>query len=365
MKKILCILASLAISCSILTASVASAANVELLNPRRVNLYCPDGYDGKNLKINNELVYDDNGNTTGRTIINEAAGTQSGGGLRFKGDYIYGSRRWKNSFTYEFDFQVDTISNQFLMRIGGAVIRFAKDTKPNQYFIVWENDNTAGGISHPLGTIWAHPEGGLLQRGETYHLRIEADMNVGGKIFVTCSNPETGFSHTSYKAHGVTHTPEAYATGEAVYSLSISCTGPVSITTSNEEMYYETFFIRSHELTAEVGSNEVTSSTTVLNATNDKFTEVPYLFMGIYDENGAMVKYVGENSGEVGRHDSADNLLLTANYSYSVSADISSLNDGDYMVKTFIWRSSTEPIVGTDIKTAVITVADGVITQIQ
>ena len=44
---------------------------------------------------------------------------------------------------------------------------------------------------------------------------------------------------------------------------------------------------------------------------------------------------------------------------------LSSLNDGDYMVKTFIWRSSTEPIVGTDIKTAVITVADGVITQIQ
>lgn len=364
MKKLLCMLAAVVCGFSAVSVSASEGAKVELLNPRRVSLYCPNGYDGKNLKMNNELVYDDDGNTTGRTIINEAAGTQNGGGLRFKGNYIYGSRRWKNSFTYEFDFRVDTISHQFLMKIGSATIRFGKDSQPGQYFILWDGDNQAGGISHPLGTIWAHPSGGLLQLGQTYHLRIEADMTEGGNIFVTCSDPETGYTHTSYKAHGVSHTMENYAMGESVYTFSISCNGPVSITTSNEEMYYETFFILSHDLEAEPGSNEIKASASVMNCTNDALSEVPYLFMGIYDKNGAMVRNAGEYIGEVSRHASADNLLLTAKHDYSVSIDVSDLYDGDYTVKTFMWRSPLEIIVCTDVKQNTITVSDGIITQI-
>lgn len=361
MKKAVCILSALAFAFGAVSAGAEEGARVELLNPRRVNLYCPDGYDGKNLMINNELVFDDDGNTIGRTIINEAEGSQNGGALRFKGTYIYGSRRWKNSFTYEFDFRVDTISNQFIMKIGSAAIRFAKDTQPNQYFIVWENDNTAGGISHPLGTIWAHPAGGLLQLGQTYHLRIEADMADGGKVFVTCSDPETGYSHTSFKAHGANNSQETYVTTDKVYGFTLSCIGPVSITTTNEEMYYETFFLLSHGLQAEPGSSEIKASASVMNTTNDKLTEVPYLFLGVYDENGAMVKYTGKYDGEVNRQDNADNLLLTARYDYSVNLDISGLEDGTYTAKSFIWRSPDEMIVGAQAKESVFRIENGAV----
>lgn len=364
MKKIICALTAAILSLGAVAASAEEYAKWEVLYPRRVNLYCPDGYDGKNLKINNELVYNDDGSINGRTIINEQAGSQTNSAARFKGTYVYGSRRWKNSFTYEFDFRVDNIDNQFIMKVANASIRFAKDTKPGQYFIVWENDNTAGGISHPLGTIWAHPDGGLLQLGQTYHLRIEADMTSGGEVVAIFSDPETGYVYTSHKAHGANNSMEDYVNTGKLYTFTLSCVGPVSITTSNEEFYYETFFLTSHELRAEEGASSVKAEATLVNATNDSFNTVPYLFVNVYDQNSVMVRSFGTSEAEVPKHASADNEMLTAKCTYSAEADISGLPDGVYTVKSCMWRSEDELIALKEPVEKQITIQDGVITEV-
>lgn len=368
MKKIICTLTAVMMFFGTIAVSADNAetqnAKWELLCPRRVSLYCPDGYDGKNLKINNELIYNEDGSINGRTIINEAAGSQTISAARFKGTYVYGSRRWKNSFTYEFDFRVDTIEKQFILKIANASIRFAKDTQPGQYFIAWENDNTAGGISHPLGTIWAHPAGGLLQLGQTYHIRIEADMTSGNEVFVTFTDPETGRVHTSHKAHGANNSMADYVNTGKLYTFTISCVDPVSITTSNEEMYYESFFLTDHEVQAAEGESTVKAETTLVNATNDSFNTVPYLFVNVYDQNGVMVRSSGTTEAEVPKHTSADNEILTAKRTYSAETDISGLPDGVYTVKSCIWRSREELIALKEPAEKQITIKEGIITEV-
>ena len=90
---------------------------------------------------------------------------------------------------------------------------------------------------------------------------------------------------------------------------------------------------------------------------------MPYLFLGIYDENGALVQSAGEYEGDVPAQKSADALLLTAFYDYHVSTDVSDLPDGDYTVKTFMWRNPEEMYVCTEVTKKTIHIENGIVAQ--
>ncbi|MDD6483600.1 MAG: hypothetical protein PUF72_03375 [Clostridiales bacterium] len=339
---------------------------VELANPRRVSLYAPENYDNKNLPVNNELVYDDDGYITGRTIINTTGATATNSGLRFKTNtYQYGSRRWKNCFTYEFDFKVDRLDKQFIITLGAAKIKFAKDSATEQYYISYEG--TSVGISHKMSIIWGHKPDTLLQYGDTYHLRIDMDSTAGGKVYTTFSDPETGYVYSSNAANGLSYTKEGYINDKSMYTFNFSSVSPLTITTSNERLYYDEYFMISNDI--EAADSTVTASASMMNAVNNaKDTNdrtVPYLFLGVYDKNGAMVKNAIKDKAYIPNQTSADDEYLTAKVEYSTQADVSDLEDGEYTVKNFIWRDGQEMIVCTENVQKIITVHDGKITEVR
>ncbi len=375
-KKALCIAAVTVL----IGASGAKAADFELLYPQRVSLYTPETLEpNQTIKLNNENVIDytngKQGDITGRTIISEQSGNGAAAACRFRtAKYIYGSQRWKNSFTYEFDFEMETLENFLMIKLGsssnGANIKFTKDSKTEQYYISWENDSSNNPISHPIGTIWGHKEDTLLQYGKTYHLKIEADMSAGGKIVTTFSDPETGYVRMSSKSTGLNVAMDTFANTETRYTFSLVSNGKVKMKTSDEKMFYERFFMWKPELSAEADSSEIRADAKILNCINDNsyspadcFKNVPYLFLGIYDENGALVKSAGEYEGDVPAQKSADALLLTAFYDYHVSTDVSDLPDGDYTVKTFMWRNPEEMYVCTEVTKKTIHIENGIVAQ--
>ena len=402
MKKIMCALLTVALSAGLCVSAVyadsgteAESQNggvkkVELLYPHRVYLYGNnDGASGTEatspLKVNNESVTTDDPDlkattVTGRTIlykkglpedggtdtektVNDAPGTLKWSPIlrtmgAYKESYGYGLMFWKNNFTYEFDFRVDTLEDKFQFNLATTkLIQFTKDPDSDQYYIEWVD---------PSKSI----SGKNLEYGKTYHLRIEADTEKGAKLFTVFTDPEEDYVYTSFVPNPVSSTLAERATSTATYNVRMRCAGDVSITTSNEELYIERYFIMPHELTAEENGTAVTASATVYNGTSDnQITGLPYLFVGIYDSIGAIVKSEGQYKTPEGKYvpklanvGTAD--LSAAKYEYSVSADISDLPDGEYTVKAFMWRSPDEPIVCSDVQEKTITVENGAIKTI-
>ena len=362
MKKavsLMLVLISLFISCA-----AEDTAHVELANPKRVSLYAPEQFDNANLPVDNELVYDDDNYITGRRIVNTTSASQNNSALRFRtNDYTYGARRWKNSFIWEFDFVVDTLEQQFIITCGksdGAKIKFAKDSKTDQFYLSWEG--TSVGISHAMSVIWGHKDGTLLQYGKTYHIRIDMDATEGGNVFVTFSDPENGYTHTSSQPTKLTYSMDAYVTTGSMYTFNISALKPVDITTSNELFYYDEYYTLSK--TIETEESTVRASVSLMDCINyskDSERTVPYLFLGIYDKNGALVGGGSADKAIVPKQANADNEFLTAQVNYSVSADVNELEDGEYTAKLCLWRSEDEMIINTAAEKMQITVADGII----
>lgn len=368
-------------------AQTGNVKNVELAYPHRVYLYGnTDGASGTEaaspLKVNNESVTTDDPNlkattVTGRTIlykkglqeeggtdtektINDAPGTLKWSPIlrtmgAYKESYNYGLMFWKNNFTYEFDFRVDTLEDKFQLNLATTkLIQFTKDSDNEQYYIKWVD---------PEKSI----SGKNLEYGKTYHLRIEADTEKGANLFAIFTDPEDNYVYTSFVPNPVSSTLAERATSTATYNVRMRCVGEVSITTSNEELYIERYFIMPNELKVEENSTAVTASATVYNGTSDnQITEIPYLFVGIYDSIGAMVKNTGQYKMPEGKYvpklanvGTAD--LSAAKYEYLVSVDISDLPDGEYIVKAFMWRSPNEPIVCSAVQEKTITVEKGII----
>ena len=132
-------------------------------------------------------------------------------------------------------------------------------------------------------------------------------MTSGGKIVTTFSDPETGYTRMSSKSTGLNIPMDTFANTETRYTFSLVST-VVKMKTSDEKMFYERFFIWNPELTAQAESSEVRCRCKILNCINDNsyspadcFKNVPYLFLGVYDENGALVKSAGEYEGDVWR----------------------------------------------------------------
>ena len=379
MKKLVSILIlTVVLASSFTIADANEIAKLEPMNPYGVTLWVPRGLVGNyKLQINDSITIDDNKNFTSRKIYTtDAVGasdkvTVSNGDngkfglIRFKMAKDWsGSRRWKQSFTWEFDFRIDTLDNYLMLKFGNAGIKFIKDTQTNQYYIDWDSNVSDEAISHSLSTVSNHEEGGLLQFGESYNIRIEADMAANGGLFVIFTNSATGEVRTSYMQHGLSTSEESYMTTNAAYNVIVESVGKVYMETENEEMLYEKLFIKSHDIEALETSVQATAD--VLSTINYQLTDMPYLFMAVYDANGAMIKSGSNSEGETMKQPTGeDGFLIEANCKYSVELDASDLDDGTYTVKSFLWRDDKEMFVCKEAVKKEITVSGGIITEVR
>ena len=379
MKKLVSILIlTVVLSSAFTIADANEITKLEPINPYGVTLWVPRGLVGNyKLQINDSITIDDNKNFTSRKIYTTDAVGESDkvtisngdngkfGLIRFKTAKDWsGSRRWKHSFTWEFDFRIDTLDNYLMLKFGNAGIKFIKDTQTNQYYIDWDSNAGDEAISHPLSTVSNHEEGSLLQFGESYNIRIEADMAANGGLFVIFTNSATGEVRTSYMQHGLSTTEESYMTTNAAYNVIVESVGKVYMETENEEMLYEKFFIKSHDI--EALETTIKATADALSTVNYPLTGMPYFFMAVYDANGAMIKSGSNSEGETIKQPTGeDGFLIEANCKYSVELDASDLDDGTYTVKSFLWRDAEEMFVCKEAVQKEITVSGGIITEIR
>lgn len=377
MKKLISILILTAMLSSVTAIATDDFVKVEPINPYGVTLWVPRGLVGNyKLQINDSLALDENKNFTSRKIYTTDAVGESDkvtisngdngkfGLIRFKMAKDWsGSRRWKQSFTWEFDFKIDTLDNYIMLKFGNAGIKFIKDTQTQQYYINWDSNTGDEAISHSVSTISAHEEGSLLQFGEKYYIRIEADMTNNGGLFVIFKNYETDEIRTSYMSHGLSITEESYKKTNAAYNAIVETVGKVYMETENEKMLYEKLFINSHEI--EASETTVKATANILSTINYQLTQMPYLFVGLYDENGSMIKSNSNSEGETQKQPTGeDGYVIEATCVYSAELDVSDLEDGTYTVKSFMWRDANEMFVCKQAVEKKIVVSDGIVTDI-
>ncbi len=284
-------------------------------------------------------------------------------GFRMQGDWS-GSLRWKNSFVWKFDFNIDTLDHYIMFKFGNAAIKFIRAEGTDQYYINWDgNTDPDLGISHPLDIVDANEAGTLLRFNETYHIRIEANMKAGGGLHVIFTDPETGESRTSYMPHGVTRTQEEYTAegSEVVYNTLIETKGRVYMETENEEMLMERIFITSHIIDAPAETAKVKATAVALSNVNQPFTGMPNLILSIYDSNKAMVKTASNNQGSIAKNSTERDKKLVEKCTFSAEIDVSDLTDGTYTAKSFIWKAPDDPTVCGEAVETEFTVADGAI----
>ena len=153
-------------------------------------------------------------------------------------------------------------------------------------------------------------------------------------------------------------------TTNAAYNVIVESVGKVYMETENEEMLYEKLFIKSHDIEALETSVQATAD--VLSTINYQLTDMPYLFMAVYDANGAMIKSGSNSEGETMKQPTGeDGFLIEANCKYSVELDASDLDDGTYTVKSFLWRDDKEMFVCKEAVKKEITVSGGIITEVR
>lgn len=379
MKKLISVLMSAVfLSVTSISACAQEVAKLEPINPFGVTLWVPRGLVGNyKLQINDSIEIDDDKNFISRKIYTtDAVGegdkvTLSNGEngkfglIRFKMAKDWsGSRKWKQSFTWEFDFCIDELDNYIMFKFGNAGIKFIKDTVSNQYYVSWDSSAEDAGISHPLSVVDGHEDGTLLQLGEIYHIRIEADMAANGGLFAVFTNPVSGEVRTSYMQHGLTVSDTDYMNTNSAYNVIVETVGQVYMETDNEKMLYEKFFVKSHDIEAQ--GSTVKANADVLSTINYPLTGMPYLFMGIYDVNGSMIKSGSNAEGATIKQPTGeDGFLLEANCKYSVELDAADLDDGVYTVKSFMWRDAEEMFVCKEAVQKEITVSGGVITEVR
>lgn len=273
--------------------------------------------------------------------------------FRMNGDWD-GTYRWKCPFTYEFDFTVNTLDNFYMMKIGNAGVKFLRDPgEENKFVITWDGDEGESAIS-----------GQQCEFGKTYNIRIEADVTAGQGVFTIFTDPETGFANTSYKEHGQTFTEEQYATDTKRCPVSLDSKGRVQIETANENMFYESYFIRAHSVDVSSGA-AVEASATVLNSVDKARSAVPYLFLGIYDSNGAMVASTGRSDGEVAKQSTEGaEKLDSAPFTYKVSISAADLPDGEYTARSSLWRDKNISFVCGEVVEKAFRVEGGAVSEI-
>lgn len=252
----------------------------------------------------------------------------------------------QNNFVWEFDLKVDNLaSNQGLnILLGNSSgsswrnqIRILANsytkTEDARYAVRWYGVD--GSTVTKQFTISGDSDSNSYQLlfGETYHLKIEADVR-NNQLYVTFSGNVNGEDYVSKndKAPFQMDTAANIEKDDYILPYKISTTGAVDITFDNMAFFVDRFSAKTPTLTA--GNGSVTASTQVKNTTNTNYTNIapPSIIAAVYKQNGELVKCsVTEGAGD---------------FDYGVSTErtavvdgLGGLADGTYKVKAFIWNS--------------------------
>ena len=366
MKKLLSVLLVLVLSFSILAVTV-SADNMVLLDPQAGDINTTNA-----TYITQEK--DSNGVFTGRTIDASSIASVTTVAKAEDNSFVYrnfsqndsgygfdgGSARFKNNFTWEFDFSFDKLpattgdAGCFYIQFGSAwqnAIKFWA-VSATDYYVRWasnSNDYVISAISS--SNIW---NGGafMLKAGNTYHIKFEVDVRKG-LTHVTFTNPYVEVNEdgsfkqklsqpagegvkiftkttTSTSALGATQTTSLadIKTGWKRVNVVMQAKSATKLTLSNEKFYIDRFWSMPPELS--VDGNNVTATANAINITNFKYyATMPSLLLAVY--NGDELVDYGKNSPY------AEGTETLTDYKYS--ATVENLADGTYTVKAFVWNN--------------------------
>ena len=374
MKKVLCMMIVLVLALGTLCVSV-SADKVKLIAPQRGDIRTTSDYitdvKDESTDIINGRVIDASGITAATTLAtnNNANGIlyrevlNSGEGYKFSG----GSKRFKNNWSWEFDFKLDKLPNigdngSFYIQIGDAwqnAIKFWAtniNTTETKYYLRW-GGGTGGTEKISGGDPYYSASKPLLRAGCTYHIKIEADL-INGKIYTTFTNPyvtkdasgnwvlnETPaaegtevWTFSSVSPNAFTKYTDTLADITTAYKLpyiTIAAKSAVKLTLSNEKFYIDRYINTKPEITVENGVLKATTNS--VNITNSVYTSnLPTVILGVYnDSNKLMAAYKTANTTESGT-------ASCVAYPYSAEVNVSSLDNGTYTVKAFVWNSVDE-----------------------
>ena len=343
MKKLLSVLLVLVLSFSML-AVTASADNVLLLDPIRGDLIIPngegfitttlgsDGYiSGRTFKTTE---------TTGKTFAN---GTNKIGHLSYKagytsattGEVVKGDAKpyWDNSFSWEFDFNLKSLklgtnsqSYFFDILFGTAsspgfnnMIRFYPNSSGNKYTVRWFGNYP---ISSASATTYD------LDLNKIYHLKIEADLRNDRYMYVTFTNPETGFTKTTKSPCAI---PEVFLSDGTLNTVLRNNSGAIEFELTNEKFYMDRFTVSG--ATVAYSNNEITASASATNTTGTTYyTRIPILISAIYNSNDELIAYDYNNEYVAG-------IPSKTAHNYSTTMSTTDLPNGTYTVKAFVWNN--------------------------
>lgn len=404
MKKVLSLLlaGTMTFGAAAITASAEKAA---IFYPQQCDINTTD----ENPYITQ--VRDENGVITGRTIdateitaATELARTDvSTPTFNYRvnvpkgdGTYAFGgsTQRLKNNFSWEFDFCVDELptttgtDGAFVIQIGNAwqnaIMLWSKDgmltngEAEKKCYLRWGGGS---GTSYRIsgGDEYYTASVPILRQGCTYHLKIEVDVR-NQKIYTTFTNP-----YVTNVDNKWTLNDEPAAEGENVWTFEsvgpanfTSCTcnladitnastklnvtlkakGPVKITLSNEKFYIDKICTTAPELMA--AGKTVAATIHSVGITNFNFSKVktPLVVCAVYDADG---KLAAHNMTQT----TVETMTALEDNSDDALVDCSSLADGTYTVKAFVWGglsgiNDMNPIYSHAEK--VLTIADGELT---
>lgn len=364
-------------------SATAGAANVALCDPIQGDIVTnnstyitPITEPLGDKTINTGRIIDVSTITATTTVAKASAGSFVYREILPNGNDTYalggGLARFKNNFTWEFDFCFDQLpstgdAGSFYLQIGDAwqnAIKFwAKDMTTNgvterKYYLRW------GGGSDPAyyrisgGDEYYAESKPMLRQGCTYHLKIEADVR-NQKIYTTFTNPYVTkdasdnwvlndtpaaagtevwtYTSTSPAAFtSCTDTLTKILKGDSRADITLAAKSAAKLTLTNEKFYIDRIVPTTPELT--LADNTVTAAAHAVNITNFNFyMKAPVLLCAVYKagESGSAETLVAGG----GEQPSYSPMTALTDYPYSVNVDVSDLADGTYTVKAFVWNT--------------------------
>lgn len=377
MKKLLSILLVSVLSLSMF-AVTASADNVILLDPQQGDVLTKDL--STDTSYFTHTIDDTTGLVTGRTIDASSVTTATTIAKHENNTFNYrtfssttspytfdgGSARFKNNFTWEFDFNFSLppatggTNGAFQILFGdnwsNAIQILSVSSDTSKYYIRWgdSRDNALTAISAPdSGGWWYAASKYNLEKDKTYRLKIEVDVR-NNMIYTTFTNPYvTVVNGTVTKLDAAEwDNPNIYTkTTSTNSSLSLGFTqselsavqsatnrlkvvlqpkSGIKLETSNEKFYIDRFWSMTPEVATDGSS--VTATANVINVTNFKYyAYMPALICAVYKDD-QLVSY--DKSMPY-----ASATATLTDYNYTASVDTTELADGTYTVKAFVWNT--------------------------
>lgn len=403
--------------------TVSAADNVTLIDPVDANIAFPtaklgiSGAEDSNIaSVTN--IYTDSGENvkvTGRTInvTNQSGIVYFGDRLLYNAYYYSNSQNkyvcdannynFKSNFTWEFDFELDTLpqkDKQFIIEMGkyGDSNSWKNAMKfqlvnDNNYYLVWGSTGTNDSvfISNPIISNTVAPTNDekkyLLKTDTTYHLKLEADLEKTGKLYVTFTNPTidsdgnpltdgaTPYTRTTVAplALPVTTDVSTFTTNTwndtTRANIKVYSKGPITINMSNESFKMDRFRtgVPTMEITGE-NNDQIKASAQFANITKTTlYCNAPTLICAAYSEDNKMVRMNSVNL--LSDTDSSNKMNALTLNSYSTTLyDMSTLANGTYTVKAFMWNKmlgdDSLKMYGDAYAEKTITVTDGVVSVV-